>query len=240
MGEPVRFLKAVLLHWGVIVTSGAFIGAISLWQSTGHFVAPWIYLSVAAVGLLIAFYRTWLVERKQVADLTSQLGSETLKLKEESERSAQLRKEIAGITERAEGQDKKELVKAVTLLRAMKSNVSYWRDIVKDKFGMAPSAVQLLPDDWPTVVYAAGKISLELRGQVDALEADLVQANALITQFLNMQINFRDRRLMPPAYSLLDRAVPCLFKVSAEFEAFEKASHSGALEPTSNPHRGAK
>jgi hypothetical protein len=226
MEEPVRFLKAVLKHWGSIVTSGVFIGAVSLWQSTGHFVAHWIYWSIASIGLLIACYKAWLIEREQVVDLTTKLGAEVAKLKQETERAAQLHVEIASVRDQSESENKKELVKAITLLRAMKSNVAYWKDIVKDKWGMAPSAVKLLPDDWSTVVYAADKISAELRSQVDTLEDDLVQANTLITQFLNMQVNYRDQRLMPPAYNLLDRAIPRLFNVTTEFETFEKASRS--------------
>jgi hypothetical protein len=226
MGEAVRFLKAVLKHWGSIVTSGVFIGGVSLWQSTGHFVAHGIYWSIAVVGLLRACYRAWLDERKQVVDLTTELTTKMVKLEEESERAAQLHGEITSFREQCDNEDKKELVKAITLLRAMKSNVAYWRDIVKDKWGMAPSMAKLLPDDWPTVVYAADKISAELRSQVDTLEDDLVQANALITQFLNMPINYRDQGLMPPAYNLLDRALPRLFNVTTEFEAFDKASRS--------------
>lgn len=229
MAEAVRFLRAVLKHWGSIVTGGVFIGGVSLWQSTGHFVAHWIYWSIASIGLLVAFYRAWLGEHKQVVDLAAALHAARAELKQESERMAQLRAEIAGAREQFESENKKELVKAITLLRAMKSNVAYWRDIVKDKWGMAPSTVKLLPDDWSTVVYAAGKISAELRSRVDALEGDLVQANSLITQFLGMPVNYRDQRLMPPAYNLLDSALPHLSSVAAEFEAFEKASRSVAL-----------
>src|SRR5271155_4432481 len=118
MRDPVRFLRAALRHWGSIVTSGIFIGGVSLWQSTGHFVAHWIYWSIASIGLLIACYRAWLDERKHVVDLTTELGAKMAELKDESERATQLQREAVSIKEQSENENKKELVKAITLLRA--------------------------------------------------------------------------------------------------------------------------
>jgi hypothetical protein len=175
------------------------------------------------MGLLVAFFRAWLDERREVVDLATELGAKKAKLKQESEHTAQLRGEIASISERRESENKKELQKAISLLHQMKSKVAYWRDIVKDKWGMAPPEVKLLPDDWPTVVSAADKVSSKLRDQADALEDELIQVNGLITQFLNMEVNYRDQRLMPPAYDLLNRAMPLLLNITSELEAFEKA-----------------
>lgn len=69
---PLKFITAVLKHWGVIVTGGIVIGLLSLWQNTGHGVPPGVYWAVAVVGLLTAFYRTWLDQYKQVVKLTSE------------------------------------------------------------------------------------------------------------------------------------------------------------------------
>jgi len=54
-----RFIVSVLKHWGVLVTSGAIIGALSIWQGIGHTVKPWAYWTVAITGLFIAFFRAW-------------------------------------------------------------------------------------------------------------------------------------------------------------------------------------
>lgn len=54
-----HFIKAVSHHWGVLVTGGVVIGAVSTWQATGHQVPPWIYSVIAAAALLIAFFRAW-------------------------------------------------------------------------------------------------------------------------------------------------------------------------------------
>jgi hypothetical protein len=51
-----RFIRAVIHHWGSLVTSGAIIGAIGIWQATGHPVSGYVYWAIAGVGLLIAFY----------------------------------------------------------------------------------------------------------------------------------------------------------------------------------------
>jgi hypothetical protein len=69
---PLKFITAVLKHWGIIVTSGIVIGLLSLWQNTGHGVPHSVYWSVAVIGLLTAFYRTWLDQYKQVVKLTSE------------------------------------------------------------------------------------------------------------------------------------------------------------------------
>ncbi len=58
-----RFVREVLRHWGALVTSGAIIGTISIWQATGHRVNGGVYWAVAIVGAFIAFYRAWTEER---------------------------------------------------------------------------------------------------------------------------------------------------------------------------------
>lgn len=224
--ELVRFATAVAKNWGSIVTSGVLIGVISIWQTTGRYIPRWIYWFIASLGLLRAFYRTWLSERQAVLALTTQLTSEKVKLKGELERSEELRRQITGLAERTEDENKKELIKAITLLHSMQSEVMYWRDILKDKWGIAPPRVKLLPDEWSTVLCAAENISGVLRMKADVLEGELVKANSLIAQFLNMPVSSRDLGLIPPAYNLLDQAVPHLFSVTTEFEEFEKSSRS--------------
>jgi hypothetical protein len=228
MKEPLSFTVAVIRHWGVVVTSGVLIGGIGLWQSTGHFVGHWVYWSVGAVGLIVAFYRAWLNEHQSVLELIAELDTEATKSSEATQYMARLHEEIDQLKGHSHDEKKKELVKAITLLHSMQSNVMYWKDIVKDKWGMAPAAVKLLPDDWSAVVYSAENISQDLRKRVDVLEELLVRANATITQFLNVQINFRDQKLMLLAYGLLDQAAPQLFSVTAEFEGFESSLRSKA------------
>jgi len=59
MWSPLKFADAVRKHWGGIVTSGAIIGTLSIWQSTGHAVRPFVYWAIAVIGLLFATYRAW-------------------------------------------------------------------------------------------------------------------------------------------------------------------------------------
>lgn len=54
-----RFIASVFEHWGALVTGGVFIGALSVWQNTGHSVRPLVYWAVAFVTLFIAFFRAW-------------------------------------------------------------------------------------------------------------------------------------------------------------------------------------
>ncbi len=145
MWPPLQFVNDVRKHWGILVTSGAAIGALGIWQSTGHFV------------------------------------------------------------------------------RAIMQDVSFWLDIVNNKWGSAPEAVKLLPDDWSTIIYQAGKISPELRRQVEAVGSSLTQANFLITQFLSISPTFRDLGLLHQGCRHLSEAAPGLSRVIAEFEAFESS-----------------
>lgn len=206
MWLPLEFANAVRRHWGSIVTSGAIIGALGIWQSTGHFVPHMVYWIVAAFGLVIAFYWAWRDEHLQALGATRKLNEEVAKLKNDS------------------GQEnKRELIWVLTVLRDLQNNVLFWREILKDKWGRAPETVNLMPEDWSIVIYQSEKISADTRNEVETVGSSLAQANSLITQFLSMQANFRDLQLLPPAYKLLDEAVPRLTAIIDAFEAFEKS-----------------
>ena len=207
MWPPLEFFNAVRRHWGSLVTSGAGIGVLGIWQSTGHFVSHSVYWSVAVIGLVVAFYRTWFDEHQQVVALAGRLNGEIARQRQES-----------GY------ENKRELIRVTTLLRDLQDSVLFWREIVKDKWGRAPATVSLLPKDWSTVIYQAGKISADLREEVEAVGRSLAQANSLITEFLSMQVNFRDAGLMPKAYKSLDEVAPQLSNIIVQFEAFEKSS----------------
>jgi len=65
MWSPLKFADAVRKHWGGIVTSGAIIGALGIWQSTGHFIRPNVYWAIALLGLIFASYRAWNDQHEQ-------------------------------------------------------------------------------------------------------------------------------------------------------------------------------
>ena len=198
MSSLFEFIKAVLKHWGILVTSGVGIGALGIWQGTGHYIPHWVYWSVAAIGLVGACYKAWDAERQQV---------ETL-----AERQTTIKRD-----------EQRELIRVLTVLRALLDDALRWRGIVKDKFGMAPNSVNLLPEAWPDVVFQAAKISGDLRTQVEAVGKTLAEANSKISEFLSAPMNYRNERLMPIAYQLLDEGVPRLSTVITEFEAYEKS-----------------
>ena len=198
MSSPVEFVRAVFKHWGVLVTSGAGIGALGIWQGTGHFTPHWVYWLVAAIGLIGASYKAWLSEHQKVSRLTEGL-------------------------EGFHQENRRELIQVITALQAMQVEVLRWRDIVKDKFGMAHGTVSLLPVEWPIILFQATKISADLRAQVEAVGKNVTEATSTISEFLRVQPGYRDERLMPVAYRLLDEAAPRLSSVITEFEAHEKS-----------------
>lgn len=209
MWLPLKFLAAVLRHWGVIVTGGVVIGLLSIWQNTGHVVGHWVYWLVAVIGLVIAFYRTWLSAHLEVMRLTAARNEEA--------------REPTYEAARRQREEKRELVRALTVLRATQSEVLTWLDITDNKWGMAPATVKLLPDDWGSVVFVVGSISSGLRATVDRLSEHLSEANSLITRFLSAPVNFRDQRLIPPAHTHLSQGAPLLSSVIAEVESYEKS-----------------
>jgi hypothetical protein len=54
-----KFAGAVLHHWGILFTGGMFIGAVTLWQNTGHYLSPKVEWMIAAVAVLVACFKAW-------------------------------------------------------------------------------------------------------------------------------------------------------------------------------------
>src|SRR5438477_10256382 len=69
-----RFCRAVVGHWGLLVTSGTIIGMNGIWQSTVHHVPGYVYWAIAVIGLFIAFYRAWREEH-----IAKEQATETLR-----------------------------------------------------------------------------------------------------------------------------------------------------------------
>ena len=82
---------------------------------------------------------------------------------------------------------KRELVQALTSLRATEQELRNWLDLTDNKWGMAPPSVKLLPDDWGNVVYTAGTVSDDVRSDLDSFSSKLSEANSLIGRFLGMK-----------------------------------------------------
>jgi len=63
LSNVVQFIRAVVEHWGALVSGGAIIGFLGIWQGTGHPVPPTVYWIVAIVGIFVASYLAWNEER---------------------------------------------------------------------------------------------------------------------------------------------------------------------------------
>lgn len=59
-----HFIRAVVRHWGALVSGGAIIGLLGIWQGTGHRVPPTIFWIIAIVGIFVACYLAWNEERE--------------------------------------------------------------------------------------------------------------------------------------------------------------------------------
>lgn len=196
-----HFAFSVLRHWGALVTSGVFIGGLGMWQGTGHPVAHWVYWMVAVFGLVIAFYKAWLNEYQQTAILAAQLK---------------------GVSAHSESEStKKDLIRIITVLRDLQEKTIRWRGITNHNWGLAGPIGKLLPADWSGIIYEAGKLSSELRSQVEAVGRKVFRAEELVTEFQNQPPSFRQEPLVNQAYILFDEAIPILAKVLAAFESAE-------------------
>jgi hypothetical protein len=71
MRRIIDFILAVAKHWGALVTGGAAIGLISIWQETGHRVPAYVYWSIALLALFVAFFRAWKDKAEQVEGATA-------------------------------------------------------------------------------------------------------------------------------------------------------------------------
>jgi hypothetical protein len=69
MWKLLVFANEVRKHWGTLVTSGAFIGSLYIWQGTGHAVPSWIYWTIALAGLIVACFKAWAAEYGKVESL---------------------------------------------------------------------------------------------------------------------------------------------------------------------------
>jgi hypothetical protein len=73
MWKAGQFAKELVTQWGTLVTSGALIGGLGIWQGLGHPVRPSVYWAVALVGFLVACYRAWLSENELRLDSQQKL-----------------------------------------------------------------------------------------------------------------------------------------------------------------------
>jgi hypothetical protein len=201
------FAKAVVKHWAALITGGVAMALLTIWQNTGHRVAPSVYWSIAIVAMVFAFYRAWFDEHQGAMRLGAELAQQAANHQE-------------AVKQRQEAL-KKDLLRALTALNGIEPELLNWMDVSLDKYGMPPPGPKWPPDDWPTVAYAAGCVSPELRKTADALEHCLTEANSLISRFLSMPVTYRDARLMATTHKLLVEAVPLLSTLQAQLRKFE-------------------
>jgi hypothetical protein len=139
----------------------------------------------------------------------------------ESQRQADVAMENLKLAKvQAEQQASQELTTAIAILRGIVVDVAFWLPIVKENWKTAPSTVRLVPDDWPLVVYHAGRVSIELREKALAVHSMLANANYHITRFLAS----RELSVLEPAYANLVNVNDELNQVIAVLENFEKSA----------------
>ena len=54
-----HWISTILTRWGALVTGGAFIGVLSIWQGLGHIVNPILYWVIAIAAFVVASFGAW-------------------------------------------------------------------------------------------------------------------------------------------------------------------------------------
>src|SRR5882724_6372738 len=113
-----------------------------------------------------------------------------------------------------------ELFNVMVSLRQTSLQVQMWQHLLEEKFNQTPLTVRVLPQNWPSVVSQASKVSAELRDKVLHLYPQLSNAQFQIETFISGSIGSRNMELIEPARLNLINATPDLMYVIATFENF--------------------
>jgi len=142
----------------------------------------------------------------------------------ESQRQADAAMEHLNLS-KAQAQQRaiQELTVVISMLRGIAADVEFWKTIVKEHWNTAPSTVRLIPDDWPLVVYYAGRVSTDLRKKVLDMHAALANANYQIARFLSAHVTSRDPSILEPAHTNLVNVTPELAHVIQVLDDFERS-----------------
>jgi hypothetical protein len=72
-----QFGAAITKTWGAKVTGGVVIGALGMWQLTGHSVKPWVGWVVIVGGIIVACFEVWNGQIEVARELQSRLDRQT-------------------------------------------------------------------------------------------------------------------------------------------------------------------
>ncbi|HEY4050051.1 MAG TPA: hypothetical protein VGM27_24580 [Acidobacteriaceae bacterium] len=178
-------------------------------------ISDWVAIVNAVTVLILVFVNIYYLKiaRDQAEAARAQA--------KESQRQADVAMENLKLAKaQAEQQAAQELTTTIAILRGLVVDVSFWLPIVKEKGKTAPSTVRLVPDDWPLVVFHAGRVSAEFREKALAVHSMLANANYHITRFLASH----EPSLLEPAYANLVNVGDKLHEVIAALENFEKSA----------------
>jgi hypothetical protein len=178
-------------------------------------ISEWAAIVNAVTIVILVFVNMYylIIARDQVEAARAQA--------KESQRQADVAMENLKLAKaQAEQRAAQELTTTIAILRGIVVDVAFWLPIVKENGKTAPSSIRLVPDDWPLVVFHAGRVSGELREKALAVHAMLANANYHITRFLASH----EPSLLEPAYTNLVKVGDELNQVIAVLENFEKSS----------------
>jgi hypothetical protein len=180
----------------------------------------WIQALSAAALVVLTFLsllvlRGYARDTKTIADKSVEQSQNAQKQVAESQRQADAAMESLRLLKaQTEARDAQELVRAIAVLRSIRSNVIIWLNVIdKQTWPVPPLTVKLMPDDWSAIVYQSGKVSATLRNDVELLEGFLADANAKISQFLARGIEQRSEQLLRLAQVSLVSADHYLAKI---------------------------
>jgi hypothetical protein len=93
----------------------------------------------------------------------------------------------------------RELLRGISILDEIRSQVRYWADITDSKWGTATEASAILPADSNTVLIQAARHSKDLRNEVRETFRMLANADRQIAHFYSQPHNYRQDNLITAA-----------------------------------------
>jgi hypothetical protein len=130
-------------------------------------------------------------------------------------------------TSRAEMQ---EVVRAIAVLRDVRNKLNIWQPIVKQSRFIPEAGIRFLPPDWPELFLLVSRVLPQLRGDAEALQQRLGNAEYQVDLYLTASREIRDPSILPIAWENLEGARPHLERLLSALEAHER-SHFAIKPP---------
>jgi len=164
------FAKAVLRHWGSLLTSGLAVAALEVWEHLAQRpVSARLYGLIAFGGVIVACYKAWLEQTIRAENADKSL-SETLSTKPNDTEIAELQRALASVRDDTQHWAKR---------------LGAWGTLPRN------ATPKLTPDRWQPALQIAAKLGTTLHGDLLQLEGVCRDAEREIADLCALPESYR-------------------------------------------------